>query len=301
MSILIVGATGMVGGEIARMRVSPGTQVAGLVRGGTAHPKASQLAAAGIEIVEGDLCEPQSLARAVRDRDGVICTATSMPTGADDGLRRVDREGTLALIDAAETAGVKKFVYVSYSGNIREDCPLETAKRDCENRLLAGAMEAVILRPSYFMEMWLSPVLGFDPANHSVRIYGSGKAKVSYISAFDVAEFAAVAAKRKYPNEHTILEMGGPEALSQIEVVEIFERALNASFRREFVTQESLEDQTKSTDPLQKTFAALMLAYAKGDVVDGAAVLAREHALSLRSVVEYTGQFLSAAKASAAG
>src|SRR5208282_6367957 len=97
----------------------------------------------------------------------VICTATSMPAGADDGLRKVDHDGTLSLIEAAERQGVKRFVYVSYSGNSREDSPLETAKRDCENRLLNSKMQAVILRPSYFMDMWLSPALGFDPVNGS--------------------------------------------------------------------------------------------------------------------------------------
>jgi len=44
MSILIVGATGMVGGEIARKLASQSTKVARLFRRGTAHPKASQFA-----------------------------------------------------------------------------------------------------------------------------------------------------------------------------------------------------------------------------------------------------------------
>jgi uncharacterized protein YbjT (DUF2867 family) len=113
----------------------------------------------------------------------------------------VDLEGTLALIDSAERAGVKRFVYVSYSGNIREDSPLETAKRRCESRLLDSAMEAVILRPSYFMEVWLSPALGFDPANGAARIYGDGEGKVSYISGTDVASFAIAAATSEYPKK----------------------------------------------------------------------------------------------------
>jgi hypothetical protein len=58
-------------------------------------------------------------------------------------------------------------------------------------------MQAIILRPSYFMEMWLSPHLGFDPEKGTARIYGSGDAKASYISAFDVAEFAQPRRSRK--------------------------------------------------------------------------------------------------------
>src|SRR5207244_8695473 len=123
-------------------------------------------------------------------------TATYMPTGANDGLGRVDLDGTMALIEAAERAGVKRFVSTTYSGNIQIASPLETAKRTCENRLLRSSMQNVILRPTYFAEVWLSPALGFDFVSGSVRIYGSGEAKGSYISAFDVAEFAVAAATR---------------------------------------------------------------------------------------------------------
>src|SRR5262249_8967136 len=149
-------------------------RVRALVRDGRSNPKADKLASAGIEIVAGDLTAPDTLAHACTGVETVVCTATAMPTGTDDGLRRVDRDGALALINAADRAGVKKFVYTSYSGNIRTDCPLHTAKRDCEARLLESGMDAVILRPSYFMEVWLGPALGFDPVGGTVRIYGTG-------------------------------------------------------------------------------------------------------------------------------
>ena len=295
MSILVVGATGFVGGEIARKLAEQSHEVAALVRGGESHPKAKQLLSAGIEIIAGDLCRAETLADAIKDVETVVCTATSMPSATDDGLRKVDHDGTLALIDVAERQGVEKFVYVSYSGNIRDDSPLETAKRECENRLLASRMEAVILRPSYFMEMWLSPALGFDPANGSARVYGSGNSKVSYISALNVADVGVVAAARKYAEKNAILEMGGPEPLSQLEAVRIFEEALNKKFKVDHVPAEVLQTQHQSSDPLQKTFGALMLAYSKGDVVDGAISVARQHGVALRSVAEYASGFHPAA------
>lgn len=295
MSILVVGVTGLVGGEIARKLAVRKHKVAGLVRGGSAHPKAKQLLSAGIEIIAGDLCRPETLIPALKNSKTVVCTATSMPSASDNALQKVDHDGTLALIDAAERGGVKKFVYVSYSGNICEESPLETAKRECENRLLASQMDAVILRPSYFMEMWLSPALGFDPANGSARIYGSGKAKVSYISATNVADFGVVAALRQYAEENTILEVGGSKPLSQLEVVRIFEDTLNKTFNVDHVPTESLQAQHQSSDPLQKTFGALMLAYSKGDVVKGAVAIARQHGVVLRSVAEYALGFRTAA------
>jgi uncharacterized protein YbjT (DUF2867 family) len=243
----------------------------------------------------GDLCSPETLVHALKNADTVVCTATSMPSAKDNGLQKVDHDGTLALIDLAERQGVKKFVYVSYSANICEDSPLETAKRECENRLLASQMEAVILRPSYFMEMWLSPALGFDPANGSARIYGSGKAKVSYISATNVADFGTVAALRQYAEKNAILEMGGSKPLSQLEAVRSFEEALNKKFKVDHVTTKSLQNQHQSSNPLQNTFGALMLAYSKGDVVQGAAAIARQHGVVLRSVAEYALGFRTAA------
>ena len=288
---LVVGATGFVGKRIAVKLREKGRKVRAMVRGGAARAEAQELAGAGIEIVEADLTKPGSLPAACAGVENVVCTATTMPHGRDDGLRRVDRDGVLALIEAADRAKVKKFVYTSYSGNIRYDSPLETAKRDCENRLLASSMQAVVLRPSYFMEAWLSPALGFDPAKASARIYGSGQAKVSYISAHDVAEFAVAAVAMSEGDRAVILEMGGPEALSQLDAVRVFEKKLGKKFTLDFVPVEALEGQYRSSDPLQKTFGALMLGYAKGDVIRESRANADRYGVRLRSVADYATSF----------
>ena len=290
MTCLVVGATGFVGGQVARGLRERGIPVRALVRGGMSHPKAGELRAAGIEVVDGDVTRPESLSPACHGMDVVVSTVTSMPTGADDGLRRVDHDGTLALIDAAERAGVAKFVYVSYSGNINQPSPLETAKRGCEERLRASAMQAVILRPSVFAEIWLSPALGFDPRNGKARIFGSGKEKVSYISARDVAAFAVAVAASEQPAKTTVLELGGPEALSLRQVIATFEQATGRTFSIESVPIEALQAQLGAPDPLQATFAALTYAYAKGDVIEGARETAARHGIELRSVARLVSE-----------
>jgi uncharacterized protein YbjT (DUF2867 family) len=290
MSILVAGATGFVGGVIVHKLRQQGLVVAGLIRAGQAHPKAEKIRSVGAEIVEGDLTDPDTCVRASRGRDVVISTVTSMPTAANDGLRRVDHEGTLALIEAAARQGVKRFIYVSYSGNIREDSPLETAKRACENQLLASAMTAVILRPSYFMEVWLSQALGFDPIGGSVRIYGSGEGKVSYVSGKNVADFAVAAATRNYTEKNTILEIGGPEPLSQLDAVRVFEETLGKAITVQHVPTGTIEAQRQAVDPLQKTFAALMTAYVSGDVIIGAAPLAQHYGIPLQPLSTYASQ-----------
>jgi uncharacterized protein YbjT (DUF2867 family) len=291
MPILMVGATGTLGSEIALRLAKRRRDVVALVRGGQSHPKSKQLLDVGVRIVEGDLRRPDTLSAAVSRVDTVICSATSMPSAVDDGLSKVDHAGTLSLIEAAKAEGVKRFVYISYSGNIREDSPLETAKRDCESRLLSSSIEAVILRPSYFMEMWISPALGFDPVGGSVRTYGSGDSKVSYISNSNVADFAVATATGEFDSKNTVLELGGPEALSQLEVVRIFEQKMGRQMRVDQVPIEALRAQHQSSDPLQKTFGALMLAYANGDVVKDALRNAQQYQIKLRSVSEYASGF----------
>lgn len=293
---LVVGATGLVGQQIAVGLRREGRAVRAVVRGGVRHEKAGPLASAGVGVLDADLTKPETLPSACAGVDTVLCTATSMPHGRDDGLRRVDHDGVLALIENAERAGVRYFIYTSYSTNIREDSPLETAKRACEKRLLAGKMRVTILRPSYFTEVWLSPALGFDPANGRARIYGSGEANVTYISLNDVAAFA-VAVAAKPPDSSVVLEMGGPESPSQLEAVKIFERTLDKKFELDRVPLAALEEQHRSPEPLQRTFSALMIAYAKGDIIPSSLETARRYGVKLHSVSDYAATFAKAATA----
>jgi NADH dehydrogenase len=297
MVILVAGSTGLVGAEVALKLQRRGHKVLALTRGGSLNPKAQRLLSAGVNVLEGDLTRPDTVLSACSGVEAVVTTVTSMPGGVDDGLRRVDREGSLALIDAAARQGVRRFVYTSYSGNNQEDCALRTAKRHCEICLLSSAMDTIILRPSYFMEIWLSPALGFNPQEACARICGSGEAKVSYISALDVAEFAVAATTKTYAQKHTVVEMGGPEPLSQLDVVLLFERALGKEIKVEHVPVEALRAQHQSLDPLQKTYAALMLDYAQGDIVQDAVNNAEEHGIGLGSVADYASSYRARAAA----
>ena len=106
-------------------------------------------------------------------------------------------------------------------------------------------MEYAILQPSVFMEVWLGPHLEFDVADGRVRVYGDGKAAVSYVSGRDVAAFAAAAATR--PGElREKVQVGGPEPLSQLEAVAHFERVLGRRMALDHVPVSALEAQQRS-------------------------------------------------------
>jgi uncharacterized protein YbjT (DUF2867 family) len=144
------------------------------------------------------------------------------------------------------------------------------------------------------MEVWLSPALGFDPLQGKARIYGSGEAKISYVSAYNVADFACAAAISTEAG-NKMLEIGGPDALSQLEIVALFEQRLKSHIDLQFVPEEVLEQQHRSGDPVQQTFAALMLGVARGDVIAGAREVAAQYHVHLHSVADYAMTFGSTA------
>lgn len=91
--------------------------------------------------------------------------------------------------------------------------------------------------------------------------------------------------------------MGGPEPLSLLEVAGIFEKTLGKKFELEKVPLAALEEQHRSADPLQKTFAALMISYAKGDVIPDSLETARRYGVRLHPVSDHAATFRKAANA----
>jgi uncharacterized protein YbjT (DUF2867 family) len=207
------------------------------------------------------------LADACRGVDAVISTASSTLSRQEgDSIETVDRQGQLNLIEAAEAAGVKHFVLISFP-DAGIDFPLQSAKRAAEERLRRSRMTYTILQPTFFMEVWLSPALGFDAANGTAQIYGDGHNKISWISFQDVARFAAALDNARATN--VTVKLGGPEALSPLDVVHAVEKSMGKSMTVQHVPEEALRAQySGATDSLQRSFAGLMLYFASGDVID---------------------------------
>jgi NADH dehydrogenase len=207
-----------------------------------------------------------------------------------NNLQNVDTDGLANLIEAAGAAGVERFVYTSFT--MDNDFPLRNAKRTVEGHLKGSGLTYTILRPSYFMETWLTPVVGFDYPNAKAQIYGTGQNPISWISVLDVARFA-VESLDNPAARNAILELGGPEALSQLQAVEIFEEASGQTFELQHVPVEALaEQQETATDPMQQSFAGLMRWYAQGDPVDMQETL-QTFPMELTSVKDYAKNVFS--------
>ena len=113
--VLITGATGLVGSHVAEMAAGCGWTTRVLVR-----PTADRsfLETLGVEIVEGDLTNPESLRRATDGATVIIhCAAKVGDWGPTEPYREINVNGLRRLIDAARAAGcLKRFVHISSLG-----------------------------------------------------------------------------------------------------------------------------------------------------------------------------------------
>jgi uncharacterized protein YbjT (DUF2867 family) len=291
--ILVVGATGMVGMEVCRRLAARGEAVRALVRPSSRPEKVAALRAAGVSIATGDLKDPHSLQGAVSGVHAIVSTASStLSREAGDSIDSVDLAGQLNLIAVAKVAGVDRFVYVSFRDRTGIDYPLAAAKQRIEEAI--RPFNYTVIRATNFMEVWLAPPLGFDYSNAKARIYGSGSNPVSWISFRDVAEFCVLALERPAAY-HRVVEIGGPQAVSPLDVVAIFEEESGRDFQLERAPEETLRARAlNATDPLEKTFACLMLNTAVGQPVEMRSVL-NEFPLRLTSVREYARRVLGIA------
>jgi uncharacterized protein YbjT (DUF2867 family) len=288
--VLVAGATGLVGSEVCRRLVASGRQCQALVRETSDAGKAKALQECGATLVTGDLKNRDSLMAACRGARAIISTASAtLSRQPSDSIEAVDLEGQLNLVAAAKANGVERFVFVSYRYDRDNLYPLSNAKQAVERAI--EEFNHTILRASYFMEIWLSPMLGFDYPNAKARILGTGDKKVSWVSFLDVAEFC-VRSLDSPAAQRTTIDVGGPEPLSSLEVVHIFEQESGRTFALDHVPLEVLRAQVNAArDSLEKSMAALMLQASQGDAMDMRPVLAK-FPFQLTSVRDYAQRVL---------
>jgi uncharacterized protein YbjT (DUF2867 family) len=158
---------------------------------------------------------------------------------------------------------VKHYVLVSFPAH-DVGFPLRDAKAAAEKALEAGSMAYTILQPPHLWEVWCSPGFGFDLANATARVYAGGEGQHSWMSAGDLAK-AAIACLDNEAAKNRVITFGGPEPLSQMEIVRRFEAASGKKFEIQHVPAEALQGQLDSDgDDLGRSFAALLLITGKG-------------------------------------
>jgi len=219
--ILIVGASGRLGGTVAKHLLAQGKAVRLMTRNPS---NLNRLKEQGAEVVSGDLRNPASLLSACKGVEQVLAAAHALTGKGDNNPQTVDDAGNRQLIDAARAAGVKHFVFLSILG-ASPDAPVEffRIKYHTEEYLRASGLNFTIIRPSAFMDLWAQligqPVL----EQGKTTIFGRGNNPINFVAVEDVVRFVCIA----FENSRTrneVIEVGGPENLTLNQVAEIFER-----------------------------------------------------------------------------
>jgi nucleoside-diphosphate-sugar epimerase len=114
MNIALLGATGVVGRNLAPLLVARGHAVRAVVRD---PARADALRAAGASVARGDVLDPESLTRAIDRCEVVVNVASAVPRpgsgGAWDANTRIRTEGTRNVIAAARAAGATRVLHQS--------------------------------------------------------------------------------------------------------------------------------------------------------------------------------------------
>jgi uncharacterized protein YbjT (DUF2867 family) len=225
--ILVVGATGVLGGLITNQLLAQGKPVRILLRHNSPSEEmarqgmatsAQSLIDAGAQPVYGDLTDRESLDGACEGIETVITTANAALRGGD--FESVDRLGTHHLIDAARDAGVGHFIYTSaLSVAPGHPHPLFNAKGESEVALKESGLTYTILKPDAFMEIWIGVVVGIPlQAGQPVTLVGEGAAKQAFVSIADVAAYAVAAVENPIARNQAIA-IAGPTSYSWTEAV----------------------------------------------------------------------------------
>ncbi|MET9500010.1 NAD(P)H-binding protein [Streptomyces sp. NPDC006552] len=219
--ILVTGATGTVGREVAR-RLPAGQRVRLMSR----NPAPLGGAGAAAQTVAADYDDPRSLERAL---DGVrTALVITNRVGGDDDAR---------LVRAARRAGVRRLVKLSAAAVLDPGAVdlITRWQRTTEEQLCASGLEWTLLRPRAFMSnalSWASSVR----AGQVVRALNGASAN----ACVDPADIAEVAVRALTEEGHAgkAYTVTGPEPLTPAEQTEQLAEALGVPLRFEELTTE---------------------------------------------------------------
>lgn len=288
--ILVVGATGDLGGAVTKMLLAKGKEVRVLAREKSNY---RSLKEAGAKVVFGDLKIRASLEPAFENVDTIVTTANSAQRGGDDNPETVDLQGNRNLIDTARTAGVKHFIFVSAQvADPNSPVPFLHAKGRTEEYLQASGIPYTIIAPDLFMDVWVVMVVASPAiAQQPVTLVGSGNRKHSFISRADVARFI-VASINNPKAVNRKLVIGGPESLSFRDAAIIYGRILGREIAvRTVMPGDPVPGIHEAVGPLLAGFDAY-------DSIIDMSELNREFAVTPTSLEEYARRSVARAQGS---
>ncbi len=209
--ILVTGATGTVGTALLPQLLAGGEVVRALVR----DPRRLGAQRVNVQLTFGDLGQPQALRHAMRGVDTVIHLAAAIRDQEDRRVEEINGLGTLRLLQAAESAGVSRFVFFSAIGaTTHQRTRFFRSKALAERAVAESPIPSTIFAPSIIYDPhdpWVTVQrrLALLPV---LPVSGTGRALYQPLCADDVAACVVNALARRNGDER--FELAGPEVLS---------------------------------------------------------------------------------------
>ena len=215
--ILIAGGSGSLGTQVVRELTDRGLPVRVMTRD---SERAIHLRGSLVEIVVGDVLDQRAVEQAATGVQTVISAIHGFTGRARYSPRTVDHLGNSNLLRAAQVSGVTHFILVSIYG-AAPDHPMELFRMKylAEQETQASGLPWTIIRPTAFMETWLSLVGEPLIKTGATRIFGRGDNPINFVSIYDVARFVALAVVNP-ALRGVCVNVGGPENLNMQQLVQ---------------------------------------------------------------------------------
>ena len=222
MKILLVGATGTLGRQIAKQAIEEGHEVRCFVR----NPrKASFLQEWGCELTKGNLLNSGDIDYALQDIEVVIDSATGRPEDSKS-IYETDWDGKLNLFNACESKKIKRVIFLSILLTEKfRNVPLMDVKYCTEKLLEKSNFDYTIFKCAAFMQGVISQFA--IPVLDSQAVWMSGTpTKVAYMNTQDMAKIV-VSSINKSKSYKLSLPLVGPRAWDSDEVISLCEKYSN--------------------------------------------------------------------------
>lgn len=257
--ILVAGATGYLGGYVARGALDKGYRVLALARD---RAKAEALEAQGAEILVADACDRSSLCGRFEAVDVLVSSIGLRSMKASPSFEEVDFRANMNLLEEALAAGVGHFIFVSVlkGEQLRASIPLFDARERVVDALKVSGMNYTVVRPNGFFND-MAAMFAMAKQGRFV-ILGKGDTRINPIHGKDLARsiLDSVEDESRWFSEYDI---GGPETFTLKEIGELSYECLGRKPQYYYLPTSLLSFSATVCAPFNKNAASILRAMAQ--------------------------------------